>query len=105
VESRLQEGTPAQYAAKGSHGEGREEFLSKAVDLYVPGRRLGARTWVLVQSGEAPCAREMFAWKNMCLKISGVGAGEMAQRVRALTALPEVLSSIPSIHMVARNHL
>jgi hypothetical protein len=33
------------------------------------------------------------------------GAGEMAQRVRALTVLPEVLSSNPSNHMVAHNHL
>jgi hypothetical protein len=33
------------------------------------------------------------------------GAGEMAQRLRALTALPEVLSSNPSNHMVAHNHL
>jgi hypothetical protein len=33
------------------------------------------------------------------------GAGEMAQQVRALTALLEVLSSIPSNHMVAHNHL
>ena len=32
-------------------------------------------------------------------------AGEMAQRLRALAALPEVLSSIPSNHMVAHNHL
>jgi hypothetical protein len=32
------------------------------------------------------------------------GAGEMAQRLKALTALPEVLSSIPSTHMVAYNH-
>jgi hypothetical protein len=32
-------------------------------------------------------------------------AGEMAQRLRALTALPEVLSLIPSNHMVAHNHL
>lgn len=24
---------------------------------------------MLVQSGEAPCAREMFAWKNVCLKM------------------------------------
>ena len=32
-------------------------------------------------------------------------AGEMAQRVRALTALPKVLSSNPSNHMVAHNHL
>jgi hypothetical protein len=31
-------------------------------------------------------------------------AGEMAQQVRALTALPEVLSSNPSKHMVAHNH-
>jgi len=29
----------------------------------------------------------------------------MAQRLRALTALPEVLSSIPNNHMVAHNHL
>jgi len=33
------------------------------------------------------------------------GAGEMAQRLRGLTALPEVLSSNPSNHMVAHNHL
>jgi hypothetical protein len=33
------------------------------------------------------------------------GAGEMAQWVRALTALPEVLSLNPSNHMVAHNHL
>jgi len=32
-------------------------------------------------------------------------AGEMAQWLKALTALPEVLSSIPSNHMVAHNHL
>jgi hypothetical protein len=29
----------------------------------------------------------------------------MAQWLRALTALPEVPSSIPSSHMVAHNHL
>jgi hypothetical protein len=33
------------------------------------------------------------------------GAGEMAQQLRALTALPEVLSSNPSTHIVAHNHL
>jgi hypothetical protein len=33
------------------------------------------------------------------------GAGAMAQRLRALTALLEVLSSNPSNHMVAHNHL
>jgi hypothetical protein len=34
-----------------------------------------------------------------------IWSGEMAQQLRALTALPEVLSSIPSNHMVAHNHL
>jgi|UPI0000F4C66C hypothetical protein len=33
------------------------------------------------------------------------GAGEMAQWLRALTALPKVLSSNPKNHMVAHNHL
>jgi hypothetical protein len=33
------------------------------------------------------------------------GAREMSQRLRALIALPEVLSSIPSNHMMAHNHL
>jgi hypothetical protein len=37
-------------------------------------------------------------------KLPGV-AGEMAQLLRALTALPEVMSSIPSNYMVAQNHL
>jgi hypothetical protein len=39
------------------------------------------------------------------LKNKQSGAGEMAQQLRTLTALPEVLSSIPSNHMVAHNHL
>jgi hypothetical protein len=33
------------------------------------------------------------------------GAGEMAQWLRTLTVLPEVLSSIPSNHMVVHNQL
>jgi hypothetical protein len=33
------------------------------------------------------------------------GAGEMAQWLRILTALSKILSSIPSNHMVAHNHL
>ena len=32
-------------------------------------------------------------------------ASEMTQQLRALTALPEVLCSIPSNHMVAHNNL
>ena len=33
------------------------------------------------------------------------GVGKITQWLRALTALPEVLGSIPSNHMVAHNHL
>ena len=33
------------------------------------------------------------------------GVGERAQQLRALAALPEILSSSPSNHMVAHNHL
>jgi hypothetical protein len=33
------------------------------------------------------------------------GTGEMAHRLREPTALPKVLSSNPSNHMVAHNHL
>jgi hypothetical protein len=39
------------------------------------------------------------------IKKISFGAGEMAQWLRALTALPKVLSSIPSNHIVAHNHL
>jgi hypothetical protein len=42
---------------------------------------------------------------NKCeLKKTQGGAGEMAQWLRALTALPQVLSSNSSNHMVAHNH-
>jgi hypothetical protein len=34
-----------------------------------------------------------------------LGAGEMAQWLRALTALPEVMSSNLSNYMVSQNHL
>jgi hypothetical protein len=39
------------------------------------------------------------------LKNTEVGAGGDEQWLKALTALPEVLSSSPSNHMVAHNHL
>jgi hypothetical protein len=43
---------------------------------------------------------------DKCLKIWRNGLERwMAQRLRVLTALPEVLSSIPSNHMVAHNRL
>jgi hypothetical protein len=40
-----------------------------------------------------------------CVSGSRTQAGEMAQQLRVLTILPEVLSSIPSNHMVAHTHL
>ena len=39
------------------------------------------------------------------LRNGSTRAGERAQQVRALTALLKVLSSIPSNHMVAHNHV
>jgi hypothetical protein len=36
-------------------------------------------------------------------KCKKTGAGEMAQQVRVLSALPKFLSSNPSNHMVAHN--
>jgi hypothetical protein len=47
----------------------------------------------------------LFLLKPDTLKIENNWAGEMAQRLRALAALREVLSSIPSNHMVTHNHL
>jgi hypothetical protein len=42
---------------------------------------------------------------EVILRIQNRGAGEIAQQLRTLIAFPEVLSSIPSNHMVAHNHL
>ena len=43
--------------------------------------------------------------KKIAFKESQLWAGEMAQRLSALTALLKFLSSNPSNHMVAHNHL
>ena len=45
------------------------------------------------------------ATEKPCLEKPIYRAGEMAQWLRALPALPKVLSSIPGNHMVAHNHL
>ena len=44
-------------------------------------------------------------WSWMDSKSDHLRAREMAQWLRALTVLPEVLSAIPSNHMVAHNYL
>jgi hypothetical protein len=41
---------------------------------------------------------------NDFIKMLALGAGEIAQWVKALTALLKVLSSNPSNHVVAHNH-
>jgi hypothetical protein len=45
------------------------------------------------------------AANDRVLRMSNTGAGEMAQRLRALTVLLKVLSSNPSNHMATHNHL
>ena len=66
--------------------------------------------WVSVwaaQTCSASCHWHCHLWLlcDNSLKFSCIWAGEMAHRVRALTTLPMVLSSNPSNHMVAHNHL
>jgi hypothetical protein len=51
-------------------------------------------------AGEIKCCDTNCIMNYNSQKIN-LGVGEMAQWLRALTALPEVLSSIPSNHMVA----
>jgi hypothetical protein len=45
------------------------------------------------------------SWYTSVLRKYTTGAGEMAQWLRALTILPEVLSSNPSNHIVLHNDL
>ena len=47
----------------------------------------------------------VLTYNKLILKKNMPGAGEMAQWLRALTALPKVLSSTLSNHMVAQNLL
>jgi len=61
--------------------------------------------WTMTPSISVACKITVCASeKNQVLK-SISRAGETAQWLGALTALPEVLSSIPSIPKVAHNHL
>ena len=47
---------------------------------------------------------EYIKYVLMCMIKMVLGAGEMAQQVKAPTALLKVMSSNPSNHMVAHNH-
>jgi hypothetical protein len=63
---------------------------------------------VFIQTGDI-CAQQFQRFLKSilfdALKNNLRRAGEMAQRLGTLTALPEFLSSIPSNHMVAHYHL
>jgi hypothetical protein len=61
--------------------------------------------WILKAPGMNWCAKRSYTKIKIIFKKSEIRAGEMAQRLRALTALSKVLSSNPSNHMVAHNHL
>jgi hypothetical protein len=52
-----------------------------------------------------PGPRSLSLLKNKAERNTILGAGEMAQRLRALTVLMKVLSSNPNNHMMAYNHL
>jgi hypothetical protein len=59
---------------------------------------------LLLEGAHVVCRQNTHTYKKNMLYKNNLGAGEMAQQVRALTALPEVLSSNHSNHMVAHNH-
>jgi hypothetical protein len=50
------------------------------------------------------CAIRLRINKWDLIKLQSFSTGEIAQRLRALTALPKVSSSNPSNHMAAHNH-
>jgi hypothetical protein len=56
---------------------------------------------LVVLRSSGPIKLVFWQQEHIILKNRKLGAGEMAQWLRALTALPEVLSSIPGNQMVA----
>jgi hypothetical protein len=77
----------------------------------VPGDQLHSRketkSCLFVNNSEKPTHRAscLLLCRDLLLKILFLGSGEMAQQLRTLTVLPEVVSSNPSNHMVAYNYL
>ena len=60
---------------------------------------------VLLISENSPAPRQIGETANYILFKTLNLSGEMAQQLRAMTTLPEFLSSVPSNYMVAHNHL
>jgi hypothetical protein len=66
---------------------------------------LRLKAWATTPGHAERALLSHLSYPSLLVKESKSGAREMAQRLGTLTALPEVLSSIPSNHMVAHNHL
>jgi hypothetical protein len=65
-----------------------------------------ALTWVIQLSGvRLHLLSRLAVPKDSFKNKTASGTGEMAQWLRLLDALSEVLSSVPSSHMVAHSHL
>jgi hypothetical protein len=73
--------------------------LRKNKNIWLGGH--GSREYL----GEREKGIKMYCIKTILNKNMYQRAGEMAQWLRAVTIFPEVLSSIPSNHMVAQRHL
>jgi hypothetical protein len=68
-------------------------------------KQVAYTVWLLWTKDNSPPRQEVEGQGGCSTQDFIVWAGEMAQWLRALTSLPEVLSSNPSNHMVAHNHL
>jgi hypothetical protein len=60
---------------------------------------------VVARYGDYRSLQTAFSSSDQSTHKSNLRSREMAQRLKALAALPEVLNSIASNHMVAHNHL
>jgi hypothetical protein len=69
------------------------------------GRQRQVDFWVWDQRGLQSEFQDSQDYRETLSQKTKKRAREMAQWLRALTAFPEVLSSIPRNHMVAHNHL
>jgi hypothetical protein len=67
-------------------------------DNEIPSTRMRVKAWATLFLSGRGTRRQNSLFQGQ------FGAGEMAPWIRALTALPEVLSSNPSNYMVAHNH-
>jgi len=99
--SSVVERLPRKHKALGSvpSSEKKNQKNKKWVYLY------GFKAYLAyIVNSRAVCLKESKKIKKKITK-GREGIGEKPQWLRALTALPEVLSSIPSNHMVAHSHL